>query len=64
MKFFYAKIMYEPEGVFIERKFKDEKNAVAFIDGFMAAKGITFEDDEDSLEDYYACVDDKPAVDE
>ncbi len=63
----WAKIVYEREGVFLQRKFKTEAEAKAFTEGFDEAKDLTRQDtysDFDQLDEYYVAVDSEPAKDE
>lgn len=53
----YAKIIYDNEGVYICREFDSLGKANLFIDGFNAAKEISCESEDDPLEDYHTCVD-------
>lgn len=64
MSKWYGKIMFQNEGIlnYIETDSIDK--ALAFINGFNAAKEITREDDEDGLEEYWTCVDQVEPVDE
>lgn len=64
MSRWYGKIIFSNEGVYTYADCETEAEAQSFVNGFLTAKEITNDEDEDWLEEYTTAVDQIEPVEE